>query len=279
MVKQSKKYRKSISKSRKYKGGANRKNQNYSQTFTSQVAGYNSIFIGGQQSSPAPASSIQVYNLDPASLRDSMQSYGDAVYAIVDTAQTGSDIYKSGNLGIINQTSNPLLYQFAQQQSVANNVLNKANLLKTSFNNLYAGIYGTAAVFVPTETAPAPAGSTSTTPSVRNPVSGLTTSQLQGLLNDFGAKLYQLLQVVQSNVNELNTPNIQTSTNDGPAFSTFISQKTSMESLLTAVQSTITSFSGTPDYNPSTSTGVRGLYRAILGDTYLFTIPAPAPSV
>ena len=61
------------------------------------------------------------------------------------------------------------------------------------------------------------------------------------------------------------------------AYSAFVSQKIAAESLKEAIDSTYESFAGTSDYNPASSTGSRGLYRSLLGDSFNFT-PALSPA-
>ena len=46
--------------------------------------------------------------------------------------------------------------------------------------------------------------------------------------------------------------------------------KVSADSINAAIDSTYISFAGTSDYNASTQTGSRGLYRALLGDSFSF---------
>jgi len=284
-MKNTKKNRKNNKSTKKQKGGIRRNNV---AQFITQTAGYNSIFndtkTGG---GPAPAPVLNIYRLEPSSIRDSLQSYGDALQSIVESAQSGLDIYQLPT-GAPTTTSptTPSYNEMIIQYNASKNLRDAAVNLMNTFNGptgLYKTIYGSTAVFVATPS-PAPAMSGGVAATELVPVVNLTQAVLQSKLQAFGMALINLLEAaticnsLYTTAQPLNDVS-PSGTTEYTAYTAFRSQQISSESILEAVGSTITSFAGTDDYNPSTAVGSPGLYRSILGDSFVFTIPpAPAPA-
>jgi hypothetical protein len=283
-MKNTKKSKKTNKTTRRYKGGIRRNNVS---TFITQTAGYNSIFggtlTGGQvpsASGPGPASAgLNIYNLEPDSLYKSLQSYGEAIQSIVDSAQTGLDIYQLPTGAPTTQSDEtPSYNEMLIQYNSAKDLYTAANTFKTTFNDLYSTIYGSSAVFVYVSSlSPSPASAVSTTTPILQPVTGINQLTLQSKLDAFGNALLSLKDMADAN-------NLLFNTSGGPlsdvspsgtttytAYSAFISQQIASLSLKEAIDSTYTSFAGTDDYNASTQTGSRGLYRALLGDSFSFS--------
>lgn len=280
-MKNTKKSKKTNKTTRRYKGGIRRNNVS---TFITQTAGYNSIFgsslHGG--TGPVPASAgLNIYNLEPQSLRESLQSYGEAIQSIVDSAQTGLDIYQLPTGAPTTQSDDtPSYNEMLIQYNSAKDLYTAANTFKTTFNDLYRTIYGSSAVFVYISSlSPSPASAVSTTP-ILQPVTGINQLTLQSKLDAFGNALLSLKDIADAN-------NLLFITSGGPltdvspsgtttytAYSAFISQQIASLSIKEAIDSTYISFAGTDDYNASTQTGSRGLYRALLGDSFSFSSSA-----
>ena len=282
MMKNTKKSKKTNKTTKRYKGGIRKNNVS---TFITQTAGYNSIFVDGQSGgvapAPAPASGLNIYNLDLASLRNSLQSYGDAIYSIVDTAQTGLDIYNlpTGAPTAVNNAT-PSYNEMVIQYNSAKRLYDASIILKTKFENLYKLIYGSTAVFTYT---PSPVAAQSGGQNPPPPVeSVLTQTALQSKLQEFGNAIKALQNILNTTNSLFNTtaPLTEVASSDTApytAYSAFVSQKIAAESLKEAIDSTLESFAGTSDYNPASSTGSRGLYRSLLGDSFNFT-PALSPA-
>jgi hypothetical protein len=296
-MKNTKKYRKINKSTRRHKGGIRRNNVSQ---FITQTAGYNSIFndsqTGGQAGGPSPATAtLNIYQLESSSLRESLQSYGDAIQSIIDAAQTGVDIYQlpTGAPTTTNPNT-PSYNEMVIQYNSAKDVRDAAVTLMNTFSGptgLYKTIYGDSAVFIPTPS-PAPAvsggmfGGQAGAPSAATlaPRSGLTQTLLQTKLQEFGNALMNLSYIAYNYNTMYNTTQplndvSPSGTTEYTAYSAFRSQQVASESILEAIESTVTSFSGTDDFNASTGTGSRGLYRAILGDSFRFTPPSPPPGV
>ena len=271
-MKNTKKTKKSNKTTRRYKGGIRRNNVS---TFITQTAGYNSIFgdtLTGGQLSPAPAAGLNIYNLDPQSLRESLQSYGEAIQSIVDTAQTGLDIYNLPTGAPRAQSTNtPSYNEMVIQYNSANDLYNAANTFKTTFDDLYRTIYGSSAVFTPgPQPQPQP-----------QPQSGgqalqqqITETLLRSKLQAFGNALVVLREIADVNNSLFTTTqplnDVPSNSSTYSAYAAFRSQQISADSINAAIDSTYISFAGTSDYNASTQTGSRGLYRALLGDSFSF---------
>ena len=287
-MKNTKKFKKNSSKTKKYKNGGRKNNMT---SFITQTAGYNSIFGGSSQvggnPSPAPSSGLAIYNLEVPSLRASLQSYGDAIQSIVESAQTGLDIYQlPPNAPTTYDDETPSYNEILSQYNSSRELKEAADTLKNTFsgpNGLYKTIYGSSAVFVATPSpAPAMSGGQGGTPPSLSPVSGLTVSILQPKLQEFGNAIVNLILIANTSKLLYNTSAplgdaSPSGTTSYIAYTTFKSQQTASESILEALNSTYESFAGTSDYNPTTQTGVRGLYRGLLGDAYNFT-PPPLPA-
>jgi hypothetical protein len=286
-MKNTKRIRKTNKSTKKYKGGIRRNNV---AQFITQTAGYNSIFNDIQSGgSPAPAAAgLNIYQLEPSSIRESLQSYGDALQSILDSARTGLDIYQLPT-GAPTTTSptTPSYNEMVIQYNAVKKVHDAAVSLMATFNGptgLYKTIYGNSAVFVATPSpAPAMAGGVAATGLV--PVTGLTEAILQSKLQAFGNAIVNLI-IAATEHNALYATNqplnnaSPSGTTEYTAYSAFRSQQISSESILEAAQSTGLSFTGTDDFNAATGTGSRGLYRSILGDSFVFTpVLPPTPGV
>ena len=295
-MKNTKKGRKLNGKTKKYKKGGQRRQENYSQSFITQTAGYNSLFNdiqkGGQVSpNPAPSSTLNIYSLDTISLRNSLQSYGDAIDALVDTAKTGVDIYTMPSGAP--RTGGPSYLEMVNQYNTAKRLYDAVLNVSDKFSGpsgLYKTIYGSAAIFVPTPSrtniAPAPqsGGQSAPAPAVLGltPVRNLTLTQLQTVLNNLGNALFEAKNLSESSKSLFTTdaplPEVPSSASiDYTAYSSFVSQRIASDSLFEALESTYDSFVGSDDFDGTN--GVRGFYRSILGDQYRFrpTTSAPTP--
>lgn len=281
MMKNTKKSKKMNKTTKRYKGGIRKNNVS---TFITQTAGYNSIFVDGQSGGVAPSpgpAGLNIYNLELSSLRNSLQSYGDAIYSIVDTAQTGLDIYNlpTGAPTAVNNAT-PSYNEMVIQYNSAKRLYDASIILKNKFTELYQLIYGSTAVFMYT---PSPVAAQSGGQNAAPPVvSGITQTALQSTLQQFGDAVNVLNSITETNNSLFNTtaPLTEVASSDTmpyTAYSAFVSQKIAAESLNEAINSTYESFVGTSDYNPASSTGSRGLYRSLLGDSFSFTPSALPP--
>jgi len=287
-MKNTKKIKKNSGKTKKSKNGGRK---NSMATFITQTAGYNSIFgdsrqVGGNPA-PSPARQLAIYDLDPPSLRSSLQSYGDAIQSIVESSETGLDIYQlPPSAPNTFEEDTPSYNELLVQYNSAKELKEAADALKTAFSGptgLYKTIYGSSAVFVATPS-PGPARSGGQgTPATLSPVSGLTLAILQPKLQAFGNALFNLLRIADTNKYLYNTSRSladvsPSGTTSYVAYTTFKSQQVASESILDALNTTLESFAGTSDYDPRTQTGIRGLYRGLLGDANSFT-PPPLPAM
>jgi len=310
MVKSRRLIKRTLKTKRVKRGG--RKNENYNPIAVTQMQGGQTV-----APRPAPASGLNIYTIDIVSLRDSLQSFGDAVYAFKETARTDADTF---NTGYTPNVANPLsipttgvtpgtLYAlFLEQKRTSNDLTTAANNVYNAFYNtstaaangippggIYKAIYGSTAIFVPTPIpAPAPAGATvvAAAPAAvsnGNTVSITSEANLRSALQAFGDKIASFKVASQAQVNQVNSPDLSSfpaRTETGPAYSAFLAQQTAANDLVSASDSVMTAFVGSPSIvfpgTGGTTTfdgvnGTRGLYRAILGNTENFTPTAPAP--
>jgi len=290
-------------KTKKFKNGG-RKTNGYNQLITTQMQ-------GGQASpNPAPASGLNIYNIDTVSLRGSLQSFGDAVSAFVATAQTDLDTFKTpSNIPTTGVTAGSLYALLIAQRNSANNLLLAANNVMSVFYNtnstatngippggIYRAVYGNSAVFVATPTAPAPrpaprpaaaasggynhdGGQSSPAPSPSTRLATVNEPNLLASLQAFGNKLLEFKAAAQAQVEQLATPGTLppgTESTIGPAYSAFVAQQNAARDLVTAADSVMMAFAGSPGPYDGVN-GTRGLYRAIMGNNANFTASSPAP--
>ena len=294
-----KKFKKNNSTSRKFKKSAGRRNNNITSRFITQTAGYNSIFGGSSQAggntSPAPrprpagANAVNIYNLEPPSLLRSLQTYGDAIQAIVDTTQTGIDIYALPDGAPENFSGNtPAYNEFLAQYNAAKELKDAANNLMRTFNfadsnidnrGLYQTIYGNTVTFIAT---PSPAAATTGGSLVSGgqtslqPIAGLTNALLQTKLQAFGNAINVLKDIATRNNTDFTTippdlPELSSSQTGFTAYKSFVAQQIASKSIYLAITTTYESFAGTTTYDPTDGDTSRGLYRAILGDNTNFS--------
>ena len=302
----SRRYIKRSSKTKRGKRGG-QKNENYSQFALTQMQ-------GGQAAPaprPAPAGGLNIYTIDTVSLRNSLQSFGDAVWAFKATAQTGVDTFQTP-MGIPPAPgSGVTIYSLLlSQKSSADILLQKANDVMNSFYNtsatavngvppggIFRAIYGPTAVFVatPMPGAPTPAPiagggymlsggvAPAPRPAPANSLPLLNQANLFASLQKFGDSLISFRTAAEAQVAQVASPDLSTfqpNATTGPAYAAFMSQKEAADALVIASTSVLTAFAGSPsptvpDAASSTGpydgvNGVRGLYRAIMGNSVNF---------
>ena len=311
----SRKYIKRTVKTKRIKRGG-RKDENYNPIALTQMQGGQSGAgqSGGNPSpSPAPGSGLNIYTIDTVSLRDSLQSFGDAVYAFKETAITDVETFEvPEGIPTTPVTAGSLYALLLAQKSSADNLLTSANSVYDAFYNtrvvgsapvnsipgggIYRAIYGNSAIFVPTPTSPAPAPRAVSGGSVGGVVPAAasgsvlnitSTANLLAALQAFGDKLIGFKSAAQAQVTQAASPSLtsfQPTATTGPAYAAFIAQQTAANDLVTAANSVLTAFAGNPstmfpDSDGGTGpydgvNGTRGLYRAIISNSANF-VPTP----
>jgi len=307
MVKSRKYIKRSVKTKRVKKSG--RKNENYNPIVVTQMQGGQ---VGGSPGpAPGPGNGLNIYNIDTTSLQGSLQSFGDAVYAFKETARTDVETFDTPTgiptAGVVAGTLYSLLLA---QKTSANTLMTAATDVYNAFYNtsataangipaggIYRAIYGNTAVFVPTPMPPAAAPAASgggyvggVVPAPAGPSgSGLnitSTANLLASLQAFGDKLVAFKTAEQAQVAQVASPSLasfQPTPTTGPAYAAFIAQQTAANDLVTAANSVMTAFAGSPSImfpdNGSTGpydgvNGTRGLYRAIISNNANF-VPSP----
>lgn len=299
------KSRKFIKRSSKTKRGkkSGRKNEDYNPIVMSQMQG------GQAAPRPAPAPArLNIYSIDTISLRNSLQSFGDAVTAFKDTAQTGIDTFKipSGLPSPVAGSSSAYSLLFAQKNSSTNLLASANNVLSAFYNTsstvvdgipaggIYRAIYGPSAVFVPTPRPPAAApasvggflhiGGVAPRPApAGNGLVIASEANLLASLQAFGNKLIGFRTAAEAQVTELISPDISefepTASTSGAAYGAYVSQKRAASDLVEAANAVLSAFAGSPSVAVPDATGntvydgvngIRGLYRAIMGNSTNF---------
>ena len=307
----SRRYIKRSSKTKRGKRGG-QKNENYSQFALTQMQ-------GGSTPAPAPAG-LNIYTIDTTSLRNSLQSFGDAVWAFKATAQTGVDTFQTPGAVALPAAAGPTVTLYSlliSQKSAADMLLQKANDVMNSFYNtnatavngippggIFRAIYGPSMVFVatPMPGAPTPAPATvpgghmqggsvprpapRPAPAPANSLPLLNQVNLLASLQKFGDSLISFRTAAEAQVLQVASPDLsatqyQPNASTGPAYAAFMSQKEAADALVTASKSVLAAFAGSPSPtvpdpgspNPTSYdgvNGVRGLYRAIMGNSVNF---------
>jgi len=309
MAKSRKHIKRSVKTKRIKRGG--RKDENYNPIAVTQMQGGQS----GTNPSPAPTpgSGLNIYTIDTVSLRDSLQSFGDAVYAFKETAVTDVETFEvPDGLPTTPVTAGSLYALLLAQKSSADNLLTSANSVYDAFYNtrpvssalvngipgggIYRAIYGNSAIFIPTPVSPAPAPRAISGGAVGGVVPAAasgsvlnitSTANLLDALQAFGDKLIGFRTAAQAQVTQVASPSLalfQPTSDTGPAYAAFIAQQTAANDLVTAANSVLTAFAGNPsrmfpDSDGGTGpydgvNGTRGLYRAIISNNANF-VPTP----
>jgi hypothetical protein len=302
----SRRYIKRSSKTKRGKRGG-QKNEKYNPILSAQMQG--GQFAPAPRPAPAPAG-LNIYTIDAVSLRSSLQSFGDAVWAFKATAQTGVDTFQTP-MGIPPAPgSGVTIYSLLlSQKSSADILLQKANDVMNSFYNtsatavsgvppggIFRAIYGPTSVFVatpmPGAPTPAPMGgggymlSGGVAPAPRPaPASSLpllNQANLFASLQKFGDSLISFRTAAEAQVAQVASPDLSTfqpNATTGPAYAAFMSQKEAADALVIASTSVLAAFAGSPSPTVPDVTGatvydgvngVRGLYRAIMGNNVNF---------
>jgi hypothetical protein len=301
----SRRYIKRSSQTKRGKRGG-QKNENYNPILSTQMQG------GQAAPRPAPApAGLNIYTIDAVSLRNSLQSFGDAVYAFEDTAETGLDTFKIPT-GIPNpEPTSGASYSllFAQKNSSANLLTAANNVVKAFYNTnsstvdgipgggIFRAIYGSSAVFVATPMPPAPPptavggfmhiGGVAPAPRPRPAPAGnglviASEAALLASLQAFGNKLIAFRTASEAQVAQLASPDIsdfQPNAATGAAYGAFVAQQTAASNLVDAAKAVLAAFAGSPSVAVPDVTGatvydgvngIRGLYRAIMGNSANF---------
>jgi len=297
MVKSRKVIKKNVKTKRVKRGG--RKNENYNPIAITQMQGGQE---GGVAPAPAPSDGLNIYNMDGVSLQSSLQSFGDAVYAFVATAQTDVDTFKTPNIPTTGVAAGTLYALLLEQKTSSINLQNSANAVMSAFYNtnstasngipaggIYRAIYGPSAIFVatpiPGSPRPAPAVSggynhdggvnPAPAPPSGNGINIASPENLRAALQAFGNKLAAFKISAESQVTQVASPDLTdfqaTAGNSGPAYSAFLAQKSAATNLVSAAASVMTAFAGSPGPYDGVN-GTRGLYRAIIGNTANFVV-------
>jgi len=300
----SRKFIKRGSKTKRGKKGG-RKNEEYNPILLSQMQG--GQVAPAPRPAPAPAG-LNIYNIDTISLRNSLQSFGDAVTAFKDTAQTGIDTFKiPTGLPSPIATSSPAYSLLFSQKNSSTSLLNAANDVMSAFYNtsstvvngipaggIYRAIYGPSSVFVATPRPPAAApvavggfmhiGGVAPRPApAGNGLVIANEANLLASLQAFGNKLITFRTAATAQVTELDSPDISdfepTSATSGAAYGAYVAQKRAASDLVEAARAVLSAFAGSPSVAVPDATGatvydgvngIRGLYRAIMGNTANF---------
>jgi hypothetical protein len=174
--KSGKKIRKTRKTLKKGGNGQPKKNQaNYNPAYVTQTAGnpfaYNSLFtatvpssgghqlvrVGGQIGAPAPMNACQIAtnlpNLDEASLRDALSSYGDTVRSVVDASTSAQTAAATATSAVALQSAAADSFKTAAF-SLSNAFYGTGNPIGTTTKGIYRSITGS--TYIPTPLSPSP---------------------------------------------------------------------------------------------------------------------------